>query len=242
MTQDVGNMRIDVLADGPYKVSGGVPLSRVEIVVDENGDSVGYKETYRYPEAKTQATYVLCRCGRSADKPFCDGSHVGEFHDETNASEVAEYADGAETIMGGGMELFDSSAFCIGARFCDRAGGVWGLTEASGRPGANPAFKETAISEATLCPSGRLVMVNLETGKPMEPDLAPSIALIEDPSNKTSAAIWVRGGIPVYGPDGEPFELRNRVTLCRCGASRNKVFCDASHYSVNFDDGHAAGE
>ncbi len=46
----------------------------------------------------------------------------------------------------------------------------------------------------------------------------------------------VRGGIPVATPDGEPFEVRNRQTLCRCGRSSNKPFCDGSHWSAGFRD------
>ena len=34
--------------------------------------------------------------------------------------------------------------------------------------------------------------------------------------------------------DGTTYEVRNRVTLCRCGASQNKPFCDATHASIGF--------
>jgi CDGSH-type Zn-finger protein len=40
----------------------------------------------------------------------------------------------------------------------------------------------------------------------------------------------------VTGADGAPYEVRNRVTLCRCGASRNKPFCDGTHASIGFKD------
>ena len=36
--------------------------------------------------------------------------------------------------------------------------------------------------------------------------------------------------------DGTTYEIRNRVTLCRCGASQNKPFCDGSHWEVEFRD------
>ena len=44
------------------------------------------------------------------------------------------------------------------------------------------------------------------------------------------AKVWQR-------PDGSTYELRNRYALCRCGASRNKPFCDAMHVSIGFSDG-----
>ena len=37
------------------------------------------------------------------------------------------------------------------------------------------------------------------------------------------------GGIPIHGADGQAYEVRNRVTLCRCGRSANKPYCDGAH-------------
>ncbi|MFZ2073841.1 MAG: CDGSH iron-sulfur domain-containing protein [Methanoregula sp.] len=39
----------------------------------------------------------------------------------------------------------------------------------------------------------------------------------------------MRGGIPVVSADRKPYHIRNRLTLCRCGKSQNKPFCDGSH-------------
>jgi len=41
--------------------------------------------------------------------------------------------------------------------------------------------------------------------------------------------LWVTGGIPVLRSDGQPFEIRNRVTLCNCGHSGSKPLCDGTH-------------
>jgi hypothetical protein len=78
------------------------------------------------------------------------------------------------------------------------------------------------------CPSGRLVFLN-ETGE-QEPELEPSIAILP------GGPIWVRGKLPIVSSDGEPWEERNRVTVCRCGMSANKPFCDKSHFAVHFDE------
>ena len=59
----------------------------------------------------------------------------------------------------------------------------------------------------------------------------------QDPAEGVSGGLWVRGGITVESADGFRYETRNRVTLCRCGASRNKPFCDGSHAEVRFTDG-----
>lgn len=48
--------------------------------------------------------------------------------------------------------------------------------------------------------------------------------------------LYVTGRIPVELADGEPFETRNRMTLCRCGASKSKPLCDGSHTESGFTD------
>jgi CDGSH-type Zn-finger protein len=48
--------------------------------------------------------------------------------------------------------------------------------------------------------------------------------------------LWVRGGIPITSSDGKRLEVRNRVALCRCGASKNKPYCDGTHVSIHFRD------
>ena len=56
-------VEIKVRANGPYKVTGKVRL------VDADGNEI---ETA--PHEK-DGTFVLCRCGASKTKPFCDKSH-----------------------------------------------------------------------------------------------------------------------------------------------------------------------
>ena len=65
--------KIEVTKDGPYLVSGNLPLSEQWIVTNDEGDSLDYREGKKFP---AQAQYALCRCGQSASKPFCDGNHA----------------------------------------------------------------------------------------------------------------------------------------------------------------------
>jgi Iron-binding zinc finger CDGSH type/Divergent 4Fe-4S mono-cluster len=129
-------------------------------------------------------------------------------------------------IDGPGLKLSDAKILCASARFCHRAGGIWNIIHTSN----NPGDKKIAIKEAADCPSGRLVVYDKETGKPIEPIFEPSIALIEDPSMKVSGPLWVHGSIPIISSNDMSYEIRNRVTLCRFGKSRNKPFCDSSHW------------
>jgi hypothetical protein len=79
-------------------------------------------------------------------------------------------------------------------------------------------------------------MWDKKSGKALEPEFEPAIVLIEDPAQNCSGPLFVKGGIPIEAADGYQYEVRNRVTLCRCGQSRNKPFCDATHIRVRFKD------
>jgi len=72
------------------------------------------------------------------------------------------------------------------------------------------------------------------TGEAVEPDLPVSIGLVEDPEQQCSGPLWLRGGIAVVSGDGFEYEIRNRATLCRCGQSKNKPYCDGAHAAIKF--------
>jgi CDGSH-type Zn-finger protein len=219
-TADPG-ARIRVVRNGPYVVTGRVPLSEQIIVVDSRGNAVAWREGRRYPE---QETYALCRCGKSRNMPFCDGTHARIGFKAIETASRVPYIEQAQVVEGPGLKLTDAEALCASARFCERAGGVWDLTLHS----SQAEVRRLAIEECELCPSGRLVAWTKEDNA-IEPDLVPSIGLVEDPQVGVSGPIWVRGGIPIESADGTLWETRNRVTLCHCGKSRNMPFCDGSH-------------
>jgi CDGSH-type Zn-finger protein len=229
MSEQADGMRIDVKKDGPYLVSGGVPLSRDEIVTNEAGESVAWRETERL---ETRERYLLCRCGRSKTKPFCDGTHAIGGIDGTEMAIHDSYLEQSVCIDGPALKLRDARKLCAEARFCDREGGLWNLILL----GDDPDTYGLVVEEASLCPSGRYTACEPDTEDPIEPALPPSIAVIEDPHEGVSGPLWVRGGIPVVSAEGEPYEVRNRVTLCRCGRSANKPFCDGEHLRSGFTE------
>ncbi|MCE5190581.1 MAG: CDGSH iron-sulfur domain-containing protein [Actinomycetia bacterium] len=227
MSDSAAGMKIVVSSNGPYYVRGGVPLFRGEIVVNDAAESVGWRELERIA---TGESYALCRCGHSSNKPLCDGTHFSIGFDGTETAERTPYTEAAVCTTGPGLKLLDARKLCAEARFCDRGGGIWNLIERCDDPDTLALVEE----ESALCPSGRYVTCDAETMAPHEPALGPSIWLIEDPQLGVSGGIWVRGGIPIESADGTPYEVRNRVTLCRCGASKNKPFCDGSHIVEKF--------
>jgi CDGSH-type Zn-finger protein len=215
-------MKITVTKNGPYLVTGNVPLVQEEICNDAEGYCRTWKKTKEFPRAEQ---YALCRCGHSKNKPFCDGTHATIGFKGTENAGSEPYLKHPRIIHGPELELLDYENLCVHARFCMRAGGIWNLTEHSDDPEA----KATAIEEGCNCPSGRLVIRDAETKKAIEPALEKSIVVIEYPPRGEHGPLWVRGGIPVVSADGKPYKVRNRMTLCRCGRSQNKPFCDGSH-------------
>lgn len=219
-------MKITVSINGPYLVEGALPITTQTIVTNDAGESVAWLEGDSF---KSKESYHLCRCGQSSTKPFCDGTHLRNGFDGTETASREPYLAQAQMQTGPSLDLTDVESLCAFGRFCDPAGQVWNLVEEEGEEAAR-----LTIREAGLCPSGRLVAWDRSTNVAIEPHFEPSLGLIEDPKLGVSGAIWVRGGIPIISGDGEAYEVRNRVTLCRCGASRNKPFCDGSHVSVRF--------
>jgi CDGSH-type Zn-finger protein len=220
-TPAAAKYKIKVTKDGPYIVTGCVPLSEQIMCIDAEGQCRGWKEGKKYP---AQESYALCRCGHTTTPPFCDGAHKKVQFDGTETASHHIYLGRAGEIDGPGLKLTDVQSLCASARFCHRDGGTWHLT----RHSDDPKERQTAIEEAADCPSGRLVVWDKD-GNPIEPDFEPSIGLIEDVQAGRMGPLWVRGYIQIEGADGKPYEVRNRVTLCRCGGSSNKPFCDGRH-------------
>ncbi len=96
MKNNPPTVTIQITKDGPYLVNGALPLSEQHIVTNAEGESLDYQDGKKYP-AQTQ--YALCRCGQSANKPFCDGTHKKIGFDGTEAASREPYLDQAETWM-----------------------------------------------------------------------------------------------------------------------------------------------
>lgn len=219
-------VRIDVGVDGPYQVTGGVPLRRTRPALTDRGEPVGWHQGDRID---TDDTYWLCRCGSSQHKPFCDGSHravgfdgaetapTGSAIDRATPFPVAAHPAGAVTVL-------DDRALCEHAGFCgNKLTNVWKMTRIA---------DETTGAELTAmierCPSGAL-SYSVE-GSPVERELPVEVGVVDD------GPLRVTGRVEVHRADGQPFETRNRVTLCRCGRSASKPLCDGSHAKAGFVD------
>jgi CDGSH-type Zn-finger protein len=213
---------ITVSKNGPYLITGAIPLARQTIGTNADGESIKWSEDHPFA---AQEKYALCRCGSSKKKPYCDGSHKTNGFDGTETASREPFLQQAELLDGPVLQLADASHLCAFARFCDPHGQVWSQVERTDDPAVRKQF-ETQVGE---CPAGRLVAIDKQTGQALEPKLPPSIGVIEDPAQGCSGPLWVRGGIELVSADGTSYEVRNRMTLCRCGRSENKPFCNGAH-------------
>ncbi len=172
-------------------------------------------------ELRREGIWHLCRCGGSRNKPFCDSTHG--LKGWTGTEQAPHTFAERTTYSADGITLSDDRSVCAHFGQCtDRLPAVFRADE---EPFVDPAAAPPAqIAEVVRgCPSGALAL-------PVEEHYSPSITPIVDGPYR------VRGAVQVVGADGEPYPVRHRQTLCRCGHSRNKPFCDGSHWYAGFRD------
>ncbi|MFD2110883.1 CDGSH iron-sulfur domain-containing protein [Thiorhodococcus fuscus] len=85
------------------------------------------------------------------------------------------------------------------------------------------------------CPSGALTYRDT-SGEPESPPAENRLMIASD------GPYYLTGDLQIEGaPDDMP-GVRTRAAICRCGASKNKPFCDGSHEGAGFKDSGAVGD
>ncbi len=227
MVEDLdGEPSITVTANGPYLVAGGVRLVRRRMVETELGEPLTWETSTSLEAGDPMA---LCRCGQSANKPFCDGSHLVAGFDGTEQAATTGYDDRQTTYPATGIVVRDDRSVCEHAGFCgNHVTTVWKMLR--GGDTADTVKRSQLIAMVERCPSGALTYRMEADADDIEPELRVEIGVVDD------GPLFVTGGVPVRRADGQPMETRNRVTLCRCGGSANKPLCDGSHKTNGFRD------
>src|SRR4029077_16838568 len=159
MTKSSSGPRVVISNNGPYLVSGDVPLAKQTIVTDREGESQQWRQGDGYP---AQEWYQLCRCGKSKTKPFCDGTHEKIGFDGTETAPRTTYREQAQVLEGPVLALTDAQSLCAGARFCDPNGQVWNQVERT----EDAELRTTFLRQVNNCPAGRLVAWGRARGKP----------------------------------------------------------------------------
>ena len=140
------------------------------------------------------------------------------------ANEPDVIVDGVETVDGRALTLMFEARRCIHSRFCVTGAPSVFLANVQG-PWLHPDTMdaERLVAVAEQCPSGA-IRYRRKDGRPDE--AAPPVNL---------AVIREAGPYAIHAPlliNGAPSGFR--ATLCRCGASKNKPYCDGSHHEVGF--------
>ena len=216
--------RINILENGPYRVFGA-NLVRMKMSLSPAGRPVDWRQG---PLLEEGTDYELCRCGASSNKPYCDWSHVSAGFDGAETASRRPTLSRQKLYPLQGLTAADDKSLCIHAGFCvTEKTDFWELAEHAN----NLSQREELKRMIRNCPSGRLEYREGDSELPVEETLPREIGVIEN------GPLYVRGRIVVESADGGTYEVRNRITLCRCGASRNKPFCDGKHTDVGFRDG-----
>ena len=196
-------------------------------IVSEANDALTWQKT---GVIETEETYALCRCGQSSSKPFCDGTHARIGFDGAESADPRPTRERQRVLDGHGIVVRRDGSLCMHAAFC--VGRVERIP-AMLKGAKDSDVRARVIALIDRCPSGSYTYSLEEGGPDIEADLPVSIAITEE-ERSLAGALWVTGGVPVSRSDGQPFETRNRVTLCRCGHSENKPLCDGTHRKIDF--------
>lgn len=218
--------KIVVQANGPYRVSGGIPLVRKTQVVTDQGEPLTWRRGETLPAGER---YDLCRCGQSRNKPFCDESHLAAGFDGTETADTRPTAE-RQMIYPGGTELVVKTDgwLCMNSGFCgNRLATIRELVEHTD----DVNVRSNVVAMVERCPSGSLTYAMAPDEPDIEPDLPQQIAVVTEitADGPLDGSLWVTGNIPIERADGQPFETRNRVVLCGCGRSMSKPLCDGTH-------------
>lgn len=221
-----GGKKIVVTEDGPYFVLGNIPVVRKIQVVSEHGEPLTWKKEGTLEKSEC---CVLCRCGQSQAKPFCDGTHCKVPFDGTESADTRSTQERRIIYPGGtGLVVRFDEALCVRSGFCgNRNTNVRQLVPATEDTGV----RSQVIAMIERCPSGALTYAMRPDEADIEPDLPEQVAVTTEMTAEgpIRGPLWVTGGIPIERADGRPLETRNRVTLCCCGLSKTKPLCDGTH-------------
>jgi len=175
----------------------------------------------------TNPVMALCRCGESQNKPCCDGSHVKKGID--SEKKKGRMRDKVRDYVGKDITIHDNRGVCSHDGGC--VDSLPSVFEKGRWPWINPdaAGVEEIMAAIKKCPSGALsYTIGEETRTSI--DREPAIKVAQN------GPLEITGGIIFEDDMGSKPQSAEHYTLCRCGESKNKPFCDGSHNEIDFTD------
>ncbi len=155
----------------------------------------------------------VCRCGESKNPPFCDGSHA-------KTGFVAEPPEGKKKALhvweGKTIRTFFNPNTCMHALYCKP------LTELRKRELEGDSEAAVEIARVVQsCPSGALSFESTDVPVPA-PSQGPDVEIMEGGEVRIQCQFEINAELGERQDNG-------RATLCRCGLSKNKPWCDGGH-------------
>ena len=178
-------------------------------------------------ELETKPTIALCRCGGSANKPFCDGTHAKIGFSGKQLTDGSK--DRRDNYVGEHITVHDNRGICAHIGFCtDKLPAAFRLKT---EPWIDPdgAEVEEVIKAVRRCPSGALSH-SIDGVEHRDQDREPTITVSKD------GPYFVTGGVELQVDSRGEGASAEHYALCSCGGSNNKQFCDGTHWSIKFED------
>lgn len=201
---------IDIMEDGPFIV-----------------DNLAALENSQGQKIESNKKIALCRCGASENKPFCDGTHskIGF----TGNREAKIKLDREKEYEGKNISVFYNIALCYHAAKC--VGNLPSVFDKDSRPWISPDMSDadSIIEVIKKCPSGAL---SYKTGSKHTRDFGGD----EKIRIEKNGPYCISGNIELKIEEDLKPPSNGHFALCRCGASKNKPYCDGSHSRVGFSD------
>lgn len=178
-----------------------------------------------YPLRRVTA---LCRCGKSKNMPYCDGSHVAEQFVGDREEDRCAYAKKA--YKGDEITVYFNPGLCAHGGGCLR--GLPQVFDLDKRPwiNANGASKKEIAGLIDRCPSGALTY-SLEGSDHEATCEENSITMVRNGPYECRGQILLKDD----GNTAAELDAKWRFCLCRCGKSKNKPLCDGQHRDFPFE-------
>lgn len=187
----------------------------------------GNLESAKGKPIANQPYVALCRCGGSKSKPFCDGTHISNGFRSDKAPDRTP--DKRNDYAGKEVVVHDNRGVCSHAGYCtERLAAVFREDD---EPWIDPngAKARQIIDAVKRCPSGAL-SYSVKAVAHLDQERAPRVTVSKD------GPYCLEGGIEMPGVEFGAGASREHYCLCRCGRSKNKPFCDGTHWEVKFND------
>ena len=216
------------LPNGPYYLINDMEPKVVENLKNFKGEPLS-----------TTVGIALCRCGKSNRKPFCDGTHsiIGFSSQNVNLNEndtnKLTIKNKRRDYVGKEITIHDNRKICSHAKEC--VNNLPSVFKLGSKPwiDSDGSKIQDIINTVRKCPSGALsYSIDGIEYRDLKEQRDPILTVLKN------GPYYITGGIDLIGENIEFGEgaSKEHYTLCRCGTSENKPFCDGTHRTINFKD------